>query len=35
MFYVVDGNNVIQNGEQGMDFLELAEYAGLNTEELT
>lgn len=31
----MDGNNVIQNGGRGMDFLELAECAGLNTEELT
>ncbi len=34
-YMVVDSNNVIQAGEQGMSFLELAAYAGFDTEELT
>ena len=33
-YQVVDGNNVIQAGENGMSFLELAAFAGFDTEGL-
>lgn len=33
-YLVVDANNVIQTSEQGMSFLELAAYAGFDTEGL-
>lgn len=33
-YMAVDENNVIQTGEQGMSFLELAAYAGFDTEGL-
>lgn len=34
-YMVVDANNAIQTSEQGMDFLNLAAYAGFDTEGLT
>lgn len=34
-YLVVDANNVIQTSEQGMDFLNLAAYAGFDTEGLS
>lgn len=34
-YLVVDANNVIQTSEQGMDFLNLAGYAGFDTEGLS
>lgn len=34
-YMVVDQNNVIQFSEQGMSFLELASYAGFDTDGLT
>ncbi len=34
-YMVVDQNNVIQAGEQGMSFLELAAFAGFDTDGLT
>lgn len=34
-YMVVDQNNVIQAGENGMSFLELAAFAGYDTEELS
>lgn len=34
-YMVVDENNVIQAGEQGMTFLDLAAYAGFDTEGLS
>ena len=33
-YMVVDQNNIIQTSEQGMSFLELAAYAGFDTEGL-
>ena len=33
-YQVVDQNNVLQSSEQGMSFLELAAYAGFDTEGL-
>ena len=33
-YMVVDQNNIIQTSEQGMSFLELAAYAGFDTERL-
>jgi hypothetical protein len=33
-YQVVDGNNVIQAGENGMSFLELAAFTGFDTEGL-
>lgn len=33
-YMVIDQNNVIQVGEQGISFLELADYAGFDTEGL-
>ena len=33
-YMVVDANNAIQTSEQGMDFLNLAAYAGFDTEGL-
>lgn len=34
-YLVVDANNVIQTSEQGMDVLNLAAYAGFDTEDLS
>lgn len=34
-YMVVDHNDVIQAGEQGMSFLDLAAFAGFNTEDLS
>lgn len=34
-YQVVDQNNVIQTGEQGMSFLELAAYTGFDTDGLS
>lgn len=34
-YIVVDANNVIQTSEHGMDFLNLAAYAGFDTEGLS
>lgn len=34
-YMVVDQNNVIQSSEQGMSFLDLAAYAGFDTEGLS
>jgi len=34
-YMVVDKNNVIQAGEQGMSFLDLAAFAGFDTEGLS
>lgn len=34
-YLVVDANNVLQTSEQGMDFLYLAAYTGLNIEGLS
>lgn len=34
-YQVVDGNNVIQTSEQGIDFLNLAAFAGFDTEDLS
>lgn len=34
-YMVVDANNVIQAGEQGMSFLDLAAFAGFDTEGLS
>lgn len=34
-YLVVDANNVIQTDEQGMDFLNLAAFAGFDTEGLS
>ena len=34
-YMVVDQNNIIQTSEQGVSFLELAAYAGFDTEDLS